>query len=151
MQINLPVHQAAGYEEFFNGINTLSFHHQLIVMHVEHFDDTCRANNSLAYTAVETIAAQVVEPVHIQLTRNELMQEMLVIIVGEYFQCEGEFSIIFIVHPLHHAERNLLVGDMLNNTVFECMRKRPMTNIVQQNTGTYRFGFLCSNFMSGFA
>ena len=37
MQIYLPVHQAAGHQEVFDGVNAFGFYYQVIVFYIKHF------------------------------------------------------------------------------------------------------------------
>ena len=109
VQIHLPIHQAARSEVVLNRIDAFLFNHQSVVDDVEHLDDACRADVSFGNTREERVAAQVVEPVHVELRGDELVKESLRVVVFEDFDGQREASLHLAVHLFHHHERNLLV------------------------------------------
>ena len=104
VQINLPVHQAAGYQEFLNRIDALLLHNQLIVNNFEHFNDAVGVDNAFGHTGEKTIAAQIVETVDIELARDQLRQIFLRINASEYFNCGIEFTTHLLVQFLHENQ-----------------------------------------------
>ena len=109
MHIYLPVHQSPGDDKLLHAIDTLLVHHQLVVVHIEHRDDAVGAHDALAHTGEERVAAQVVEAVHIELATDELVQEMLMVSVGEYLNGDIQCATHLLVHPFHHHKGNLLM------------------------------------------
>ena len=77
MQIDLPVHQAAGHQEVFDGVNAFGFYYQVIVFYIKHFDDAGGPDIAFGYTGIETVTPQIVQTIHIQLTADQLVQEFL--------------------------------------------------------------------------
>jgi hypothetical protein len=39
VQIHLPIHQAAGHQEFFNAVDAFFFYHQFAIVYRQHLDD----------------------------------------------------------------------------------------------------------------
>ena len=83
MQINLPVHKSAGYQKFFNGINSFFLYHQFSIMHRKHFDDPVITNHTFGNPGKKTISVEIIHPVHIQLTGYQLMQKFFWIMIGK--------------------------------------------------------------------
>ncbi|MNI60252.1 hypothetical protein D3C73_1154480 [compost metagenome] len=63
MQVNLPVHQPAGNQEFFDRVNTFFFNYQVIIVNVKHFNNAVEADYPFAYTGKEAVAVQIIHPV----------------------------------------------------------------------------------------
>ena len=148
VQIHLPVHQATGGEEVLNGIDTLRLHHQVVILHIEHLDDASRANVTLSHSRIETIAAQVVETVHIELTAHKLMQEALLILILVYAYGKIETSTQLMIHPLHQHQRNLFVMYARSDGILKHMREGSVPHIVQQDSNLHRLGLVIGNLHS---
>src|SRR5262245_7320084 len=83
MQINLPVHEAATYQEFFNGINGLFLDYQVAVFYGQHLDDAVVTNDSFRNASKKTIAIEIIHAIDVQLTRDELVKKFLLMLIGE--------------------------------------------------------------------
>jgi hypothetical protein len=83
MQVNLPVHQPARDKKLLDRIDTFLFHHQISVMHSQHFQDTVIPNHAFGHSGKKTITREVIHPVNIQLTGYKLMKERFMIIIGK--------------------------------------------------------------------
>lgn len=75
MQIHLPIHQASRIEKTLNIVYPFLFHDQLTLHYIEHGDDPVGTNCSLHDAGKKAVAVEVVQPVHVQLRADELMQE----------------------------------------------------------------------------
>ncbi len=75
VQVHLPIHKATRHEKFFNRINALFLHHQLVVHHIEHTYHTICTYIPFGHPCIKTIAFQIIEPIHIQLAGNKLVHE----------------------------------------------------------------------------
>jgi len=139
VQIYLPVHQAACSQEILNRIDAFRFDNEAVVRHVEHFDDSCRTDIPFRYAGVETVASKIIEPVHIQLPAYKLMQETFRIFVLEDLNGKAELPVHLLVHPFHEYKGDFFVRNSFDNGVFEHMRERTVTDVVQQDSRLYSF------------
>ena len=101
MQIHLPVHQAAGNYELFNGVDRLHIRHQFVIAHVQHFNDTFRTDNPFGHTRKKTVSGQIVQPVNIQLAGNQLVQKPFWIHVLKNPDGQGQTPFILTVQRIH--------------------------------------------------
>ena len=83
MQIDLPVHQSPGHQEFFNRVDAFLLYHQFVVYDCEHFDDAFAADFTFRNAAVKTVPSEVVHAVHVELRRDQLVQKFLGVVVVE--------------------------------------------------------------------
>ena len=104
MQISLPVHQAAGHQEVFDGVNAFGFYYQVIVFYIKHFDDAGGPDIAFGYTGIETVTPQIVQTIHIQLTADQLVQEFLGIFIFEYLYGKIELTFHVLVHSFHQHQ-----------------------------------------------
>ena len=133
MQINLPIHEPARHQEILDRIDSFRFHHQFIVHHIQHFHDACRTDAAFAHAGEKTVALQIIQPVHIQLTADQLIEETFVVSVGENLDGDIQCAVQLAIHPSCHQQRNLLVMDIADQAILQHMRKRRVTDIVKQN------------------
>jgi hypothetical protein len=54
-------------------------------VYIEHLDEALAADNAFRNTRLQAVAVEVVEAVHVELTRDEFVQERLVIVVFKNF------------------------------------------------------------------
>ena len=54
----MPVHQAAGHQEIFDGVNTFRLYYQVIVFYIKHFDDA-GGPDTVSYTHLDVYKRQV--------------------------------------------------------------------------------------------
>ena len=104
MQIYLPVHQAAGHQEVFDGVNAFGFYYQVIVFYIKHFDDAGGPDIAFGYTGIETVTPQIVQTIHIQLTADQLVQEFLGIFIFEYLYGKIELTFHVLVYSFHQHQ-----------------------------------------------
>src|SRR3712207_9264537 len=90
MKIYLPIHQPACGKEVFYGIDAFGFDNQMVVCHIEHLDDTRRTDIPFGDSRVETVAAEIIEPVHVELSADELVQEAFGVFVLKNLNGETE-------------------------------------------------------------
>ena len=83
MHIHLPIHEAAADDELLDAVDALFVDDKFVVVDVEHGDDAVGAYDALADTGEEAVASQIVETVHVELRGDQLVEEMLMILVGE--------------------------------------------------------------------
>lgn len=83
VQIDLPVHQAAGSEEVLNRIDAFGLYYQVVILYIQHLDNAGGANVAFGHSGIEAVAAQVVQAVHIQLPAYQLVQEALGVFILE--------------------------------------------------------------------
>ena len=83
VQINLPVHQAACHKEFLHRVDTLHLYHQFVIAYVQHLKQAFAGHTSFLYAGEETVTAEIVHAVHVQLAGNELVEEMFRVLVLE--------------------------------------------------------------------
>ena len=141
MQIYLPVHQTARGEKVLNGIDAFGFYHQMVVLYIEHLDDTCRTYISLRDPCIEAVATKVVEAVHIQLPADQLMKETFGIFVLEYLDGECELPVHLFVDTFHEHQGNVFVRYALDNGILQYVRERTMPDVVHQDGCLYGFSF----------
>ena len=104
MQVHLPIHQSSGGQVVLQRVDSLLFHHQGIVYDVEHLDDTSRTDISFCHTRIEGVAPQIVETVHIQLARYELVEEVLRVLALEDGNGQVQLPVEVAVDFLHHHQ-----------------------------------------------
>ena len=152
MHIDLPIHQATADDELLNAVDTFDLHHQAVIAHVEHFQQSLAGNASFLHAREERVAAEIIHPVHVQLARDQLVQEMLRVLVLE--DCDGYiqgFSVLggllfckIFVDALHHQERYILVCHAIDDGMLEDMREGSVSDIVQEDryhrAGLFLFG-----------
>ena len=124
-----------------DGVDAFRLNYQVVVLHIEHLDDTGRADVSFGHSGIETVSAQIIQTVHIQLSAHQLVEEALGIFVLEDLDGKGELPFQLLVHALHEHQRDFFVRDACYDGVFEYMRERTMSYIVQEDGGLYSFGF----------
>ena len=117
------------------------FDHQCIVDNVEHLDDACRSYVALGDASEERVASQIVQAVHVELTGDELMEEVLGILILEDADGERELSAEVMVHLFHHHQRDVFVRDAADKRVFQYMRERPVSDVVHQDGSFNSLGF----------
>ena len=119
MQIHLPIHQSPGNQKFLYAINALFFHHQIAILHIQHMYQSIHAHNPLTHPGIKTVAHQIIQPIHIQLTGNQLMQKrFLVIIALKNIDRQTQSTAKLDIHPLHQHDRNILVIYPLSQSIF---------------------------------
>ena len=109
MQVDLPVHQATGGEEVFDGVDAFGLYHQMVVLYIQHLDDAGGANVAFGHSGIETVAAQVVQAVHIQLPAYQLVQEAFGIFVLEDLNGECQLSVHLLVDAFHQHQGDVFV------------------------------------------
>ena len=132
VHVYLPVHEAAGDDELLDGVDTFLVDDQLIVVDVEHRDDAIGADYALADTGEEAVATEIVEAVHVELAAHQLVEEMLVVGIGEYGNSHIQRPIHFLIDALHHHQGNLLVGD-IDKHPLTGVGEGAVADVVQEN------------------
>ena len=120
----------------------------MVFFHIEHLDDACRADVAFCYAGIETVAAKVVHAVHVELSADQLVQELLGVFVLEYLDGKCELSVHFFVDTLHQHEGDILVRYALYDGVFQYMREGTVSDVMHQNGCLYCFGFTVENEVS---
>ena len=141
MQVYLPIHQAACRQEIFDGVDAFGFNDKSVIGYIKHLDDAGRADVSFCNTGIETVTAKIIEAVHIQLAADELMQESLRIFVLEYLDGETKLPVHLFVHSFHQHQRDFFMRNSLYNRILKYMRKRTMSDVMQQDSCLYGFCF----------
>ena len=147
MQLNLPIHKASSDEEILDRIDTLRLHHKTVVVHIEHIYNTIRPDSTLCDTGIEAVATEVVNPIHIQLRADKLVQEMLWIFIFKNIYSEGQRTIHLTIYLLHYQQRNIFMADVIYESIFEHVRERSMPYIVQEHRGEHRLLLVDSDVM----
>ncbi len=132
VKVDLPVHQAARDDEFLDRIDAFLVHHQFIVLHIEHADDAVGAHDALANTGKETVAAQIVKAVHVELAAHQLMEEMLGIAVVEDADGSSQAAPELLVETLHVEARAYLVGHV-GQRMLGGMGERAVADVVHED------------------
>ena len=101
-------------------------------MHVQHLYYARTADVALVDTCKETVAPQVVEPVHVELAADELVQVVLGVFVLEYLDGQVKLVAQLMVYLSHHHQRYLFVGYALEQCVFKHMAERAVPYVVHQ-------------------
>ena len=145
VQIDLPVHEAAGGEEVLDGVDSLGLYHEVVVLDTEHLDDACRADVAFGDTGVEAVATQVVETVHIELAAHELVQEafLILVLIDAYGKVEAATELI--IDLLHEHKRYLLVVYTRGDGILQHMGEGSVTDVVHEDGQLHRLGFVVGN------
>ena len=53
VQIDLPVHQAAGSEEVLNRIDAFGLYYQVVILYIQHLDNAGGANVAFGHSGIE--------------------------------------------------------------------------------------------------
>jgi len=101
VKVDLPVHKSPCQDELFDGVDPFLFDNQLILLHGKHIDDTVCVDHPFGDTSKETVARKVIEPVHIKLARDKLVQEVFRVITGEDPDGRIQGSVILPVQLFH--------------------------------------------------
>ena len=80
--------------------------------------DTVGADDALAHASEVAVAAEVVEPVHIELARDELVEEMLGVLVSEDGDGGVELAVQLLVEAFEKDVGDGFVVDV-NDGVFQ--------------------------------
>ena len=144
VEIDLPVHQPPGDEEFFNGINALFLHHQFPIVYGEHFDDAVIPDDPLVDPGEKTVPVEVVHAVHVQLAGDELVEEFFWVFVFENTDGEGELPAKFLVQPFHEKEGDFFMVD-IDEGMLQSVRKGAMPDVMEQNGDGNSLGLLLRN------
>ena len=145
VEIDLPIHESARSEVVLDGIDAFGVHHKAVVNDVEHLDDARRPDVAFGHACVERVTAQVIEAVNIELARNELVEEAFVVFVLENQDGQCKPAVHVLIDAVHHHERNLFMGDVVDECVLQHMRERSVTNVVHQDGSLYGFGLGIEN------
>src|SRR5580692_6212453 len=137
MEIDLPVHEPARYQEFFDRIDRFFFHHEIAFINRQHFQDTVITDDSLRDPGEKTIAGEVVHSVHIQLTGYQRVKIRLWVFVHKDPDRRLQPATELLVESLHNGQRQLLVIDTADQYVLQRMGIRPMSDIVKQDRHFY--------------
>lgn len=84
VHIDLPVHEAATDDKFLDTVDTFLVDYELVIVNVEHRDYAVGADNAFADTGEEAVASEIVEAVHVELRGDKLVEEVFVVLIGEY-------------------------------------------------------------------
>ena len=141
MQIDLPVHQAAGGEEVLNRIDAFGLYYQVVILYIQHLDNAGGANVAFGHSGIEAVAAQVVQAVHIQLPAYQLVQEALGVFILENLNGECQLSVHFLVDTFHQHQGDVFVGDALHDGIFQYVGEGSVADVVHQDSGFHSFGF----------
>ena len=141
MQVYLPVHQATCREEILDRIDPFGFDNQTVIRYIKHFDDSGRADVTFRYACIKAVAAKIIKSVHIQLTAYELMQKAFRVFVLEDLNGKTQLAVHLFIHLFHQHERNLFVRDSFYNRVFQYMRERAVSYIMQQDGSLHGLRF----------
>ncbi len=79
------------------------------------------------------VAFQVIQAVHVQLTRHQLMQKFPWIGPFEDLNGQGQLAVKTLIEVLHQRLAHALVVQALQDHALQRMRKRPMADVVQKN------------------
>jgi hypothetical protein len=131
VQVDLPVHQPPGHEEFFDRINPFFLHHQLALVHGQHLDDAVVADHAFVDAGEVAVAVEVVHPVHVELAGDELMEEFFGVLVFKNIDCQREGAAEFFVELFHKEPGEFFMGNV-DEGMLQGMRKRPVPDVVQQ-------------------
>ncbi len=137
MQIDLPVHQSAGDEELLDGVDAFGFKDKFIVNYVHHFYQSGGGYVSLGHAAEERVSAEVVHTVHVELAGDELVQEPARILIFE-----DPYREVGSGDSLHHQQGYLFVGYTLNEGMFEYVRERSVSKVMEQDSDGSGLSFL---------
>ena len=141
VEVDLPIHEPAGGEEVFDGVDAFGFDHEVVVFHVEHLDDACGTDVAFAHAGVEAVAPQVVESVHVQLPADELVEEAFRVFVLEDADGEGGLSVRLLVDAFHQHQGDVFVRHAAHDGVFEHVREGAVADVVHEDGGFDGFGF----------
>ena len=133
VQVDLPVHQAPGDDELLNGIDAFFLNDEPPVVNVEHADDALGADHALADPGEEAVPAEVVHPVHVELARDEVVQEALGVVVVEDFDRRVEHAVHLLVEARHDERAHLLVVNAPDERVLEGMAEWAVAHVVQED------------------
>ena len=109
------------------------FYYKRIVYHIEHLDDTSRTNVTFRHSCIERITTKIVEPVHIELTGDQLVQEVLRVLTLEDRNSQVQLPVEMTVDFFHHQQRDLLMRNIVDEGIFQDMREGTVTDIVHQD------------------
>ena len=133
VQINLPIHEPTRDNKFLDAVNTLLFHHKLIIDHIEHFQDALTSDLPFNNAAEKTIARQIVETIHIQLTTDELMKKSLVVLIVENGNGHRKAPFEMLIQLRHNERRNLLMMHFTGDGILQRVAEWSVSDIVQQD------------------
>ena len=133
MEVHLPVHQSPGHQEFFDGIDAFFLHHQGITLHGQHLQDPVVADGSFDHAGEETVAGEVVHPIHVQLSAHELVQEALRVGVAEDVDRRLQFTIAFRVQFFHDQQGDGFVAHFRDHDALQGMGERAVADVVQED------------------
>src|SRR5690606_28808173 len=133
MQIDLPVHQSARAQEVFDAVDSLFVYHEFIFVNVEHGNDAINADTAFLDTCEERVAVQVIETVHVELTRNQRMKELARIAVSKHLERHVKGAAELTIQLLHESVGDAFVMYAIEQRFFQAMRKGPVPHVVQQD------------------
>lgn len=105
-------------------------------MNIQHPNDAFRTDLPFVYTGEKAVPPQVVHPIHVELTGNEVMQEAFGVVVIEDFNGRIELPIELFVESGHDQRADFLMVNASNKGVFQGVTEGPVANIVKQNGET---------------
>ena len=132
VEVDLPVHQPSRDDEFLDGVDALFVDDELVVVHVEHRDDAVGADDAFADSGEERVAPEVVEPVHIELGGDELVEEASRVGVVEYADSQLQTAIRFTVNLLHKKQRQMFVMHVAEGA-FGGVGEGSVSDVVEEN------------------
>ena len=84
-------------------------YNQRVIYHVEHLNDSGRADIPFCHPRIERVTSQIVKTVHIELTGNQLVQEVLWIFSFEDGDGQVQLSVEVLIDLLHHQQGDIFV------------------------------------------
>ena len=97
MQIDLPIHKAAGHQELFYREHPLIFHHKGVVFYVKHGNQSMHIDIAFGGTGIKSVALEVVETVQIELAGHQLTHECPWVLMGKNSNGQIQCTVHFLV------------------------------------------------------
>ncbi len=141
VEVGLPVHEPAGDEEVLDGVDALRLDHDLRVgparegMHAHGLEQALDPHLPLRHAGVEGVAPEVVEPIHVELARDQLVEEGAVVRVVEHGEGQVERTVHALVEVGQEDPAHVLVRKVLDELVFEGVGEGAVPHVVQQGHG----------------
>jgi hypothetical protein len=114
----------------------------------KHFDDPLCADDAFGNACKKAVAGEVIQPVDVELTCNQLGEVFFRMCVVVDFHAGSKGTSENPAQPFEEKRGDLLMMDALNDRIFEGVRKRAVADIVEQDGNKCALCIFSSNNMS---
>jgi len=138
VQVHLPVHEPPRDQEVFDRVDAfrLDCHFRvgtaLQRTHAHRLDEPLHADFALRHACVKRVAPQVVEPVHVELAGDELVEEGTLVGPIEDFDRLVQRAVESLVQVEKEHPAHPLVVEVGDELVLQRVRVRPVADVVQE-------------------